>query len=183
MKQIINAAFLMALIHHWFNYHLEFPIHQERLLKHQEDRPEGGSTCAQSGCHSGTTTARANVISSDIQQTGYIAGATYNITVTVAGSGAKGFQVSAQKPDGTYLGTFTAGTGSRIMPTSYVTHSSSKSTSSAVWTFKWKAPAKGTGAVDFYSTFAVTRFSTYTDKYTVQESASSGCKNRQIIII
>jgi hypothetical protein len=174
MKQIVNALFLVAL----------FTIGSITIsISNPSGAPaqasggpaEGGATCSQGGCHGGTATARANVISSDIPSTGYIAGTTYNITVTLGGTGAKGFQVSAQKTDGSsYLGTFTAGTGSRIMPTSYVTHSSSKSPSPAVWTFKWKAPVKGTGDVNFYGAFAVTKSATYTDKYTVKESASSG---------
>ena len=174
MKQIVNAVFLLAIIT-ISSITISISNPSGAPAQASGGPVEGGSTCAQGGCHSGTPTAKANIISSDIPTTGYMAGTTYNITVTVAGSGAKGFQVSAQKSDGSsYLGTLTAGTGSRIMPTSYVTHSSSKSSSSAVWTFKWKAPAKGTGPVDFYGAFAVTRFTTYTDKYTVQESAKSG---------
>lgn len=173
MKQIVNALFLVAL----------FTIGSITIsISNPSGAPaqasggpaEGGATCGQSGCHNNTATPKTGIITSDIPASGYTAGATYNMTVTVTGSGRKGFQVSAQKTDGTFLGTLIAGTGSKLYSTNYITQSSAISTTPATWTFKWKAPAKGSGSVDFYGAFAVTRFSTYTDKYTVKESASSG---------
>jgi hypothetical protein len=173
MKQIVNALFLIALfIIGSITISTSSP--SGTPAKASGGPAENGATCSQGGCHSGMATARPNVISSDIPSTGYVAGTTYNITVTVAGSGAKGFQVSAQKTDKSYVGTLTAGEGSQIFSTNYVTHTEQKNPSPVTWTFKWTAPAKGAGAVDFYGAFAVTRSATYTDKYTVQESASSG---------
>lgn len=173
MKKIVQSAFLIALIS-ITSITISISEPSGAPAKSSGGPAENGATCSQSSCHSGTATARANVISSDIPTTGYVAGSTYNITVSVTGSGAKGFQVSAQKADKTYAGTFTAGTSNHLYATNYVTHSAQKTTSPATWTFKWKAPAKGTGAVDFYGAFAVTKFATYTDKYTVQESNSTG---------
>lgn len=135
---------------------------------------EAGATCTQSGCHFGAPAAVTDIITTDIPAAGYTPGATYNITVTVAGSGWKGFMVSAQNETGTYLGTMIAGTGSKVVFTNYVTHSSDKSTASAVWTFKWKAPAAGAGAASFYGSFAVTRNTTRTQKVTVQENTTTG---------
>lgn len=173
MKKIVQSAFLIALIS-ITSITISISEPSGAPAKSSSGPAENGATCSQGGCHGGTATARANVISSDIPSTGYVAGTTYNITVSVTGSGAKGFQVSAQKPDKSYAGTFTAGTSNHIYATNYVTHSAQKTATPAVWTFKWKAPAKGTGAVDFYGAFAVTKFATYTDKYSVQESNSSG---------
>ncbi len=173
MKQIVNALFLVALfIIGSITISTSSPTGTP--TKASGGPAENGATCSQGGCHSGPATARPNVISSDIPPTGYVAGTTYNITVSVTGSGKKGFQVSAQKPDKSYAGVFTADAGSQIYETNYVTHSAQKTTTPATWTFKWTAPAKGAGAVDFYGAFAVTRSATYTDKYTVQESASTG---------
>ncbi len=173
MKKIVQSAFLIALIS-ITSITISISNPTGAPAKASGGPAESGATCSQGGCHSGTATARASVISSDIPSTGYVAGTTYNITVSITGSGAKGFQVSAQKPDKSYAGTFTAGTSNHLYATNYVTHSTQKTTTPATWTFKWKAPAKGAGAVDFYGAFAVTKFATYTDRYTVQESNSTG---------
>ncbi len=117
---------------------------------------DGGATCQASGCHSGSPATVANIITSNVPVTGYVPATTYTITVTVTGTGKKGFQVSPQNTAGTLLGTLTAGTGTKIVSTKYVTHTSAKNTSSAVWTFQWKAPAAGTGNVTFYGAFAIT---------------------------
>lgn len=173
MKKIVQSSFLIALIS-ITSITISISEPSGAPAKSSGGPSEAGATCGQSGCHNNTASPKTGIITSDIPASGYIAGATYNMTVTVTGSGRKGFQVSAQKTDGTFLGTFTAGTGSKLYSTNYVTQSSAISASPAKWTFKWTAPAKGTGAVDFYGAFAVTRFSTFTDKYSVQESASSG---------
>jgi hypothetical protein len=130
---------------------------------------DGGATCQASGCHSGTPTTVANIITSNVPVTGYVPGTTYTITVTVTGTGKKGFQVSPQNTAGTLLGTLTAGTGNKIVGTKYVTHTSAKNTASAVWTFQWKAPSAGTGAVTFYGAFAVTQNSTKKSTLVLQE--------------
>jgi hypothetical protein len=173
MKQIVNALFLVALFTIG-SITISISNPTGAPAKASGGPAEGGATCGQSGCHNNTATPKTGIITSDIPASGYTAGATYNMTVTVTGSGRKGFQVSAQKTDGTFLGTLTAGTGSKLYSTNYITQSSAISTTPATWTFKWKAPAKGAGAVDFYGAFAVTRSATYSDKYTVQESPSSG---------
>jgi hypothetical protein len=106
-------------------------------------------------CH-GSATNITNVISSNVPVSGYIGGTLYTITLTLPGSGKKGFEVSPQSVSGTLLGTLTAGTGSKLTNASKaVTHSSSVSTNPAVWTFSWTAPATGTGPVTFYGAFCV----------------------------
>lgn len=130
---------------------------------------DGGATCQASGCHSGSPTTVANIITSNVPVTGYVPGTTYTITVTVTGTGKKGFQVSPQTPTGALVGSLTAGTGNKIVSTKYVTHTSAKNTSSAVWTFQWKAPVAGTGAVTFYGAFAITTGTTRKSTMVVQE--------------
>lgn len=144
--------------------------------------PADGATCAQSGCHFGSATAGSNIISSDIPAEGYNPGQTYNFTVTTTGNGAKGFMVSPQKSDGTLLGTLAAGSGNKLFLSKYITHTSAKSGTSATWSFSWTAPAQGTGAVDFYGAFAITRNTTLTDKYTVNEKTSTGLSSANAAI-
>ena len=135
---------------------------------------DGGATCITSGCHSGGSTDVTNVISSNIPTEGYTPGTTYTITVSVAASGKKGFQVSPQKLDGTLVGTLAAGTGSQVNSTKYVTHTSAQTSNPAVWSFSWTAPASGSGAVDFYGVFAINRSAIQKQKYTVSEKTATG---------
>ena len=135
---------------------------------------EGGATCAQGGCHAGSATAVSNVITNDIPAAGYTPGTTYNITVTVTGSGWKGFMISPQNSTGTYLGTLISGAGSKTVFTKYITHSTDKSPSPAVWALQWKAPAAGAGDVTFYGAFAISLYTTQKQALTVHENTSGG---------
>lgn len=109
----------------------------------------GETTCAQAGCHGGTAgTAAANAIATDIPAGGYVAGNTYNITITSAETGRPrfGFQAHAT------AGTFAASTETQLVGGgAYVTHklASTQATDSKSWTFTWTAPAAGTGSVTF----------------------------------
>lgn len=133
--------------------------------------PADGATCSSSGCHFGTPSPLANVITSNIPASGYVPGQSYTITVTVPGSGNKGFQVSPQKTDGTQLGTLQAGPGTQVNG-KYITHTAQK-TGTAVWNFNWTAPAAGTGNVTFYGAFAQGRSTTRTSSLTVSEAIST----------
>jgi hypothetical protein len=133
------------------------------------DSPGDGKNCTQ--CHGGSASPVTDWITSDIPAAGYTAGTTYNITVTVSGSGHKGFEVSPQDPSGTQLGTLIAGTGSHLTGgTKYVTHNSDPTSNPATWTFQWTAPASGTGDVTFYGAFAVSKNTTKTSTLLVSEN-------------
>ncbi|MFZ4521273.1 MAG: choice-of-anchor V domain-containing protein [Bacteroidales bacterium] len=133
--------------------------------------PGDGQDCHD--CHGGSATAVSGWITTNIPAGGYTAGSTYNITVSVSGSGSKGFQVSPQNAAGTQLGTMVAGSGSETTGSGkYVTHSSSSSSNPATWTFQWIAPASGTGSVTFYGAFCVTKSDTRLSTLTVTESAT-----------
>lgn len=134
--------------------------------------PADGATCSSPGCHFGTASPLSNVITSNIPATGYVPGQSYTITVTVPGSGNKGFQVSPQKTDGTQLGSLQAGAGSQVIG-KYITHTAPK-TGTATWTFGWTAPAAGSGSVTFYGAFAQSRQVTRTNSLTVAEGVSTG---------
>jgi hypothetical protein len=119
--------------------------------------PADGKNCSLSSCHGGSAASVSGWITTDIPADGYAPGVTYNITVTVTGSGQKGFEVSPQAPDGALLGTLIAGTGSKIVGSKYITHTSSSSANPKTWTFKWQAPVAGTGSVTFYGAFTINK--------------------------
>jgi hypothetical protein len=142
--------------------------------------PGDGADC--SGCHGGTATTTAGLITSNIPVSGYVAGHTYQITATnnISGSGKYGFEVSPQNAAGAQLGTMVAGTGSQLLSgTKYVTHSSANSTTNS-WTFSWIAPAVGTGQVTFYGAMARDyKGATTLSTLTVHEASTTGLHENQ----
>ena len=114
---------------------------------------EGGATCAAGGCHGPASNTVINTLisTSPSLASGYIPGATYSITITVSGSGSKGFQFTAQSSSGNPLGTLTVPASLQIQQNRWVTHRSAASGSPATWTFNWVAPAAGSGTVGFYA--------------------------------
>jgi hypothetical protein len=135
--------------------------------------PADASDCT--SCHGGTATTATGILSSNIPVSGYTPGSSYTITVTLTGSGNKGFEVSPQNVAGTLLGSLTAGTGTKFPTgsTKYITHSAVKSSNPAVWTFTWVAPASGTGDVTFYGAFTITEPVTKLSTMVVNESSSA----------
>lgn len=137
---------------------------------------EGGATCAQSGCHSGTATSGATFMSTDIPTEGYTPGTQYNITISIPSMGKKGFMFSAQDSVGNFKGTPVAGTTSKLFSnnTNYVTHITPNTSNPGVWTFKWTAPAAGTGKLNLHGAFAINTSSTRTQVIAVNEKLASG---------
>lgn len=151
--------------------------------------PGDGVNCTTSGCHAGTASTQAGLITSDIPGTGYVAGQTYTITasITTAGRTKFGFQISAQNPSGSQLGTIvlTNTTGTQLLSGGkYITHKlagTSFPSETATWSFDWTAPTAGTGDVTFYGAFNSTNSSNTTSgdmitlsTLTVPESLTSG---------
>lgn len=144
---------------------------------------DNNQTCARSGCHNGSATPTANLITSNIPETGYVPGATYTITATIAQDGKVkfGFQVSPQNDAGTKLGTLivTNSTATTLIGAGkYITHKTAGTggQGSRTWTFDWTAPASGSGPVTFYGSFNVTNNNgsdsgdqIFTSSLTVQE--------------
>jgi hypothetical protein len=131
--------------------------------------PGDGQHCV--SCHGGSAATVSGWITSNIPATGYVAGTSYAMTVTVSGSGKKGFEVSPQNVAGLQLGVLAPGTGNKLVGgTKYVTQTSSGSTSSTViWNFTWTAPAAGTGTVTFYGAFTVGKLITKLSTLEVNE--------------
>lgn len=134
--------------------------------------PADGKDCKQ--CHGGSTTPVTDWITSNIPAEGYTPGTTYDITVTVTGSGKKGFEVSPQNLSGSLLGTLQATSGTKLTGSGkYITQTSSSNSNPATWTFNWTAPVAGTGEVTFYGAFTVSKAVTKTSTLTVQEVAQT----------
>lgn len=96
--------------------------------------PGDGHDCM--ACHGGTTAFVSGWITSSFPADGYTPGETYNITVTVSGTGSKGFEVSPQNIAGDLLGTLAAGSGSELTGNGkYVTQSSASNSNPKIWIF------------------------------------------------
>ena len=150
--------------------------------------PFDGVTCAKSGCHAGTASARDNMITSNIPAAGYIPDQTYTITVSITQAGISkfGFSISPQNASGTVLGSLvianTAQTQLKNIGHQYVTHTSAGNAGSGskTWSFDWIAPTAGTGAVPFYASVNASNGNgntsgdqIYTDVYTVVEDITT----------
>lgn len=135
--------------------------------------PADGQNCVH--CHNGSAATVQNWISSDVGVDGYLPGQTYTITVTVSGSGTKGFEVSPQGLTGNLLGTLTSGTGNKLVGSGkYVTHTSASNSNPKVWTFQWTAPAAGTGPVTMYGAFALNKSATKLSTLVIPENIGTG---------
>jgi hypothetical protein len=134
--------------------------------------PLDGKDCT--SCHGGTAVTQAGIITTDIDSAGYIPGIIYNITVSVPGSGLKGFEVSALNASNQIAGILTAGPNTKLVNLSKaVTQSITNGVDPSVWSFKWTAPAKGTGNITFYGAFATGKSKTMLSTLTVKEKQSS----------
>ena len=118
--------------------------------------PTDGSSCVQ--CHSTfSATEVSDAITTDIPQGGYVAGETY--TITVSGMEQQlaqkyGFSMTAEDGSGNKVGTFTAGTGSKVSG-DHIGHNPASTSSTPSWTFTWTAPTSGTGTVTLYAAAVV----------------------------
>ncbi|HRY33250.1 MAG TPA: T9SS type A sorting domain-containing protein [Bacteroidales bacterium] len=116
--------------------------------------PADAKNCVQ--CHGGSATTVNGWISSDVPPTGYIPGTSYTMTVTLTGSGKKGFECSPQSPAGALMGSLTAGPSTHLVNgNKAVTQNSSPSSNPYSWSFGWTAPPAGSGPVTFYAAFTV----------------------------
>ena len=108
---------------------------------------DGGNTCAT--CHSGGSFGLSSTITTNIPASGYSVNTDYTIEVKSSSSSSKlGFQLVAENGSNAKIGTFTAGSGSRVTG-SRITQSSPSS--SGNWSFTWKSPATNEGNVTFYA--------------------------------
>lgn len=134
--------------------------------------PADGKNCT--ACHGGTAGTATDFISSDIPAEGYTPGTTYNFTVTVSGSGKKGFQVSPQDASGNLIGTLIAQSGTQLTGNNkYVTHNPAVTTDPAEFHFQWTAPDPGVGDVTFYGAIVASKPNVKVGTYTVSQASTS----------
>lgn len=109
---------------------------------------DGGITCT--ACHSeGANFNTTAEITTNIPITGYLLNTDYTINVNSTSSSTKlGFQLTAENNSNTKIGTFTAGSGSRV-GSQRVTQSTPST--SGDWSFTWRSPSTDLGRVTFYS--------------------------------
>jgi hypothetical protein len=125
--------------------------------------PYDGKSCDYKGCHNTNPLQSPQPwITSNVPSEGYSPDTIYVITARAvdAGKTSFGFEISPQTTSGYPLGTLIV---SNSTTTQIVTSHSLQyieqtlkgytGTDSLVWTFNWKAPAKGTGSVTFYGCF------------------------------
>jgi len=135
--------------------------------------PGDGQDCT--ACHGGDASNVSNWITSNIPSSGYLPGQTYNVTVTVTGSGSKGFECSAQDMGGDAYGTFILGPGTELVGGGdYITQSSASSSNPKIWTFQWTAPGAGSGNVIMYGAFALGEDNTRLSTMAIPENIGLG---------
>jgi hypothetical protein len=156
--------------------------------------PFDGMTCNTNGCHNSNPLQSAKPwITSNVPVAGYTQDSIYTFKAKAVYSGftSFGFQISPQTAAGGRLGSLivTNATTTQIQAQSglqYIeqTGNGYLGTDSLVWSFQWKAPAKGTGAVTFYGCFncgngnsSAAGTYVFPATLTVQESATDGISN------
>lgn len=115
---------------------------------------DAGNTCTQ--CHAPGANHGGTPVLTGVPAD-YTAGTSYPLTLSINGSSVSkfGFNITAEDQNNNKIGTWTAGSGSRLRNGGAVnglTHNSS-GTSSSSWTFTWTAPTNtnpNLGPVTFY---------------------------------
>jgi Secretion system C-terminal sorting domain/Reeler domain len=136
-------------------------VHSNGALPGYTGSPgDGGNDCTT--CHAPGANYNASVsINSNIPNTGYVLGQTYQITVFVnPGSTAPtyGFQITAENSDAAKIGTWaiTDTTAELAGGGTHVTHSARKA--SGTWSLNWTAPNTSQGPVAFYTALSAVNF-------------------------
>ena len=115
-----------------------------------------GQSCARTSCHTGSASVREDLITTNVPATGYLAGITYLVSVTIDEAGIEefGFQASPQNTDGDLMGEIALinATDTKLVGAGkYITHTSTgtNGADTRTWTFNW-TPVESNGPVTFY---------------------------------
>lgn len=118
---------------------------------------DSGATCSTNGgCHtSSSPPSSQDMLSTDVPESGYAPGSSYNISVSVSDEGTSvwGFEMMVEDKNGTPVGTFSNNTQVNTLNSGLrATHkfASSSASNSKTWVANWTAPTSGTGKVTFY---------------------------------
>lgn len=142
---------------------------------------DGNTNCTD--CHGGTAINQTGWITSNIPQTGYIAGQTYTITATgtLTAATKAGFEITCEDSQNIKSGTFTITNSTETKLVNGNTAITQKGGSGTTpsngtksWTMSWTAPASGSGSVTFYAAFNMktTVRNTYTSTLVVNENTT-----------
>lgn len=155
----------------------------------------GEGTCMNSGCHSGgTQSTRTTVLLYDVNTamtvTSYKPGVQYDGVVTITAGTRYGFQMTClTSSSNVAAGTFATSMANTALGSkagrNYIESNAIGST--GVYTFKWTAPAAGTGSVKFYACGNALDASgnssgdkATTASFTLSENTTTGVDNNQL---
>ena len=139
-------------------------------------------TCANSGCHGGVVNSGPNSVQVSVSgnPAGFEPGQIYSMTAKIVSAGAVtgGFSVTCLNPALGNIGTFTTGTGTRIVndPQSgrfYINHNTP---GNGTWNFSWTAPTQNVpDSVTFYAVGRVSSPSNnvYTSKFVFKRNINT----------
>lgn len=126
--------------------------------KDRTGSPISDGTCGKSNCHTGGNYNTKTVISiADAMGnpvTKYKANTTYEMKVTVSGTGQKGFgfQMVALNATNSNAGVFSNSPVAQIIKLNNIDYiEQPNQNTSGLWKFSWTSPAKGSGLVKFYA--------------------------------
>ncbi|MBM3918227.1 MAG: T9SS type A sorting domain-containing protein [Sphingomonadales bacterium] len=160
-KLLVSSFFTFLLI-------LSFESHHNLAITYPTGAPAGSTgsptdvnTCNRSGCHGASPqTGATGLFSLNTTNNQYVPGREYVVSVSIDGSGRKGFQISPQNAStgalmGSLVNTTTTGAaGTQIVGSGkYITHIQGPTANPSTWSFKWIAPAAGSGPVTLYGAF------------------------------
>lgn len=122
------------------------------LWSNSSGAPDGNHGEAQNctSCHSGTVNSGDGTISLSGLPSNYTLGQTYNLTIAVSGTHARGygFQLIA-KAGSSASGTLTPVSSGMAISNGYAEQTTPSNTGS--WNFQWTAPSSNQGSVTFYA--------------------------------
>lgn len=121
--------------------------------------PLDNKTCT--SCHSGAAVKKNDIISTDIPDSGYVAGKTYNITIKLATTSSKvGYSLTSETSAKTKAGKLSASldpnqaSRSTFSTSGFYAFSSGSGISpinqEAIWKIQWTAPTSGLDSSTFY---------------------------------
>lgn len=121
-----------------------------------------GASAACNTCHGGINNTVTNAVenaelTSDIPATGYVPGTVYNMVLTIKSKKSRvGFDLRAQTSSSAVAGSFGSTVTNGQLMSNEITHTSATTISGGQKkvSFKWTAPAKGTGNVTYYASVA-----------------------------
>lgn len=161
VKLLVASLLTFILILSWELHHNVAITNPTGAPAGYTGSPSDGNSCAVSGCHGASAQpGSSGLFSINTTNNQYVPGREYVVSVTIDGSGRKGFQISPQNAStgalmGSLVNTSTSGaSGTQIVGSGkYITQVQAPTANPSSWSFKWIAPAAGSGPVTLYGAF------------------------------